>query len=54
MSAKQGNSYGQLFTAMLYKEGLGGAKDLGTARKLLQMSMEQDNPVAKRMLEEMR
>ena len=52
-SAKQGNAYGQLFLGIMYKEGLGISQDVATARKLLQMSLEQDNPVAKRMLEEM-
>ena len=52
-SAKQGNAYGQLFLGIMYKEGLGISQDIAAARKFLQMSLEQDNPVAKQMLEEM-
>ena len=52
-SAKQDNSYGQLFLSLMYKEGLGVKKDLVTARKLLIMSAERGNPVAAQFLKEM-
>ncbi|MEM6632529.1 MAG: caspase family protein [Bacteroidota bacterium] len=52
-SARQGNPYGQLFLGIMHKEGLGRSKDMAMARKLLEMSSEQNNPIAKQMLEEM-
>lgn len=53
-STKQGNSYGQLFLSLMYKEGLGVAKEPASAYKLMQMSVEQNNPVAAGMLREMK